>query len=417
MLSIQSWPRAILHLDGNAFFASVMQAANPSLKGQPVVVGAERGIATAISYEARASGIERGMLTSQIKRLCPKVIVLAGDYELFSLYSQRMFTILRRYSPLVEEYSVDEGFADLTGLRRPLHASYREIGKRIQAEIKQELDLPVSVGISLTKSLAKLASGFRKPLGLTLVSGQNIEPFLEQIKVGQVWGIGPATTSYLYKFNIQSALAFAKLPPTIFNQGKNALRLSKPHWEIWQELRGEPVYLLNPNAKNQYKSISKTSTFRPDSCDPNKVWAELLNNIEQAFKKARKYGYFVKKALIFLKTSTFRYQATEIVFSHKEQFPLLARPALRHGFTKIFNPALSYRATGCTLLELSENKQEQINLFEEPSLISAPKAQALYKVLQENQKIDFAASLFLRSSPEPIATLPRFAIPMLEIKN
>jgi len=417
MLNVQSWPRAILHLDGNAFFASVMQAAHPRLKGQPVVVGAERGIATAISYEARDYGVERGMLTSEIKRLCPKVVVLAGDYELFSLYSKRMFTILRRYSPLVEEYSVDEGFADLTGLRRPLHSSYRQIGEKIQAEIKQELDLPVSVGISLTKSLAKLASGFRKPLGLTLVSGKNIEPFLKQVKVEKVWGIGPATTSYLKKFNIQTAYEFVTLPPAVFNK-ESTLRLTKPHLEIWQELRGETVYLLNPNAKNQYKSISKTRTFRPDSCDPNKVWAELFNNIEQAFAKARHYGYFVKKAFVFLKTSSFRYRGAEVVFSHKEEFPLLARKVLHGAFNRVFDPTLSYRATGCTLLELSENKREQINLFEEPSLIPTQKAQALYRVLKENQKVDFAASLYLRSSPSsPSTTMPRFAIPMLEIKN
>jgi len=417
MLTLQSWPRAILHLDGNAFFASVMQAAHPRLKGQPVVVGAERGIATAISYEARAYGIKRGMLTHEIRQRCPKVIVLAGDYELFSLYSQRMFTVLRRYSPLVEEYSVDEGFADLTGLRRPLHASYQEIGAKIQAEIKQELDLPVSVGISLTKSLAKLASGFVKPLGLTLVSGQKIEAFLKQIAVEKVWGIGPATASYLKKFNIQTALQFANLPPSVFNKTAS-LRLTKPHLEIWQELRGEVVYLLNPNTKNQYQSISKTRTFRPNSQDPNQVWAELLNNIEQAFAKARHYGYFVKKALIFLKTSSFRYRGTEIIFSQKEEFPLLARTILRRGFKTIFDPALSYRATGCTLLELSESRREQINLFSEPALIPPQKAQALYRVLKENRKIDFAASLFLRHcTPPPTAVSPRFTIPMLEIKN
>ena len=410
MLQASSWPTAILHLDANAFFASVMQAVQPKLKGQPVVVGAERGIATAISYEAKAYGIKRGMLMAQIKKRCPKIVILPGDYELFSLFSQKMFVILRQYSPVVEEYSVDEGFIDVAGLRRPLHCSYIQMAQKIQTQINQELGLPVSVGISLSKSLAKLASGFKKPLGITLVSGPQLESFLSQIPIIDVWGLGPASSSYLAKFGIKTAQQFASLPESVFNK-QSRLKLNKSHWEIWQELRGQVVYQINPHAKNHYQSISKTRTFRPPSGKEQIVWAELLHNVEAAFEKARKYGYYVKKILIFLKTKEFRYLSTEICFLQKEQYPLLLRKTIKAAFLKIFNSRLVYRATGIVLTELSETNQEQIGLFTDLPTIQTNKAQALYRVLQNNQKIDFGTSLYLPHKTSE----PHFHLPMLEI--
>ena len=110
-LSLRSFARAILHVDADAFFASCEQAANPKLKGKPVVTGKERGIASAVSYEAKARGVRRGMTIRDVKAICPDAIHLPSDYETYSLFSQRMFAIMRRYTPDVEEYSIDEAFA------------------------------------------------------------------------------------------------------------------------------------------------------------------------------------------------------------------------------------------------------------------------------------------------------------------
>src|SRR5450759_1273607 len=109
----------LLHVDADGFFAAVEQALNPSLRGRPVVTGAERGIIAAASYEAKACGVSRGLQLHEAKRLCPDLVILPSDYESYSLYSQRMFEILRRFTPLVEEYSIDEAFADLSGCDRP----------------------------------------------------------------------------------------------------------------------------------------------------------------------------------------------------------------------------------------------------------------------------------------------------------
>ncbi len=148
-LTISSWPKAILHVDADAFFASCEQAVNPLLKGRPVVTGLERGIVAAASYEAKARGIKRGMRIGEVRRLCPDAVILPSDYETYSLFSVRLFEILRRFSPQVEEYSIDEAFVDITGLRRPYHSSYEEIGRCIQETIHKELDITVSIGISI----------------------------------------------------------------------------------------------------------------------------------------------------------------------------------------------------------------------------------------------------------------------------
>lgn len=418
MLQPRAWPKAILHLDANAFFASVMQAVQPKLKGKPVVVGAERGIATAISYEAKKFGITRGMLMHDIKKLCPKVTVLEGDYELFSLFSQKMFAILRQYHPTVEEYSVDEGFMDVTGLRRPLHCSYLQLAKKIQSQINQELGLPVSIGISLTKSLAKLSSGLVKPQGITLIPGYKIEETLAKVPLIKVWGIGPATANYLQQFGIHNALQFINLPETVF-QKKCHLRLNKNHWEIYQELRGQMVYQINSEIKNQYQSIGKTQTFRPSTNNPKVIWAHLQKNAEGAFAKARQYGYFVSKLLVFLKDQRFRYYSREIKLAQKQQYPWLCRQQLKTAFVSLYRSNNFYRATGIMLIDLSQSSQEQGSLFTEYDQQSLTKVKALYQVLQQQPKVDFGASLYLKKNSglnSPVTkSLPRFNLPMLEI--
>src|SRR5262245_19997609 len=157
-LTLQSFPRAILHIDGDAFFASCEQARDPRLQGKPVVTGKERGIAASMSYEAKVYGITRGMRLSEIKRLCPDVILLPSDYETYSVLSKNFFTLVRRYTPDVEEYSIDECFADLTVLRRPLRMSYSNMAEAIKQDLDTSLGFTFSVGLAPNKVLAKIGS-------------------------------------------------------------------------------------------------------------------------------------------------------------------------------------------------------------------------------------------------------------------
>src|SRR3990167_9407285 len=136
---LYSFSCSIIHIDGDAFFTSCEEAVNPRLKGKPLATGKERGIIACASYSAKAAGVARGVPIHEAKKRCPDLIFLPDDYETYSLFSKRMFAVMRRFTPEVEEYSIDEGFADISGLQRPYHASYETIAYRIKEAIVKEL--------------------------------------------------------------------------------------------------------------------------------------------------------------------------------------------------------------------------------------------------------------------------------------
>ena len=150
-----SFPRAILHVDSDSFFASCEIAKDPSLRGKPVVTGYERGIASSMSYEAKALGITRGMRISDIRKMCPTAIIVNSDYDSYAIYASRMYLIVKRYTPIVEEYSIDECFADLTGQDEVLHLSYEDIARKIQKDLSDELAISFTIGLSVNKLLAE----------------------------------------------------------------------------------------------------------------------------------------------------------------------------------------------------------------------------------------------------------------------
>src|SRR5574341_2327350 len=230
-LTTHAYPRAIRHIDGDAFFASCEQSRRPQLQGRPVVTGKERGIAASMSYEAKARGVTRGMRLAEIRKVCPEAVMLPSDYETYSLLSTRFFAIVRRYTPDVEEYSIDECFADLTGLRRPLRLTYLQIAERIKKELDTALGFTFSVGLAPNKVVAKIASKWQKPSGLTAIPDRELHRYLAQLPVWNVWGIGPQTTALLKKHGIETALQFAQRPEVWVKK-----YCSKPFYDIWQEL-------------------------------------------------------------------------------------------------------------------------------------------------------------------------------------
>lgn len=389
MFSHYSWPEAILHIDGDAFFASVMQSAYPNLKGKPIATGRERGIATAFSYEAKRMGVRRGMTIGEIKKVCPSCIYVESDYDLFSLVSSRMFSIIKTYTPYVEEYSIDEAFADIKGMRRMHHKSYEEIALAIKKEIEEKLDITVSIGLSITKSLAKLASSFRKPSGFTPVEGKHIEYLLKQRSAQDIWGLGHQTAAYLEKYNIKTALDFVQLREEFIIK-----HLSKPYLEIWQELHGKKVYLIDSKKKETYQSISKTETFTSPSNDKELLWSYLFQHVEDAFNKARRYNYAVGKIFLFLKTQQFTYRSTECNLLNPTAYPLLIRDELHSAFERIYDPRFQYRTTGCTIAHLSDIRSVQTSLFDDETF--QKKTKRLYSVLSSVKQVDFATTFMAK---------------------
>jgi DNA polymerase-4/DNA polymerase V len=373
-ITIYSWPRAVLHLDADAFFASCEQAINPGLKGKPVVTGKERGIVAAASYEAKERGIKRGMRIFEVKKIWPEAIVLPSDYETYSLFSVRLFEILRRFSPEVEEYSIDEAFVDLTGLRRVYHSSYESIAIKIQKTIEKELDIPVSIGVSLSKVLAKIGSKYRKPRGITCIPGIDIHLYLKDLPVENIWGIGINTSAYLKKLGITTALEFARK-----DEGFIKKHFSKPYREIWHELNGRSVYPVVTNPKSSYKSISKAKTFTPPSNDETFIFAQLSKNLENACIKARRYKLSATRLVLFLRSQDFRESGVEIKLSSPTAYPADMYEALREGFNHIYKHNALYRQTGVVLSGLVPDNSIQLSLFDNP--VKIEKVSNLYRAV------------------------------------
>jgi DNA polymerase-4/DNA polymerase V len=352
------YPRAILHIDGDSFFASCEVARDPHLRGKPVVTGAERGIVSSMTYEAKRLGISRAMPLHEIRRKFPEAVILPSDYETYSLYSHRMYEIVRRYTPSVEEYSIDECFAELTGMRRAHRMSYPKMAEAIRSDLGRELGMTFSMGLSVTKVLAKIGSKWKKPDGLTLIPLQKSRGFLEKTPTGSVWGIGPNTSAYLARYGIRTAYEF-----TLSDEAWVRATCSKPIVEIWRELRGEAVYEIDDTGRESYQSISKTKTFTPSSHSPVFVFSQLSKNVENACIKARRWGLAAPEIFFFLKSQDFQYRGCEIKLPHATSVPQDILSAVREHFPRIFKRGEEYRATGITLLKLENAADQQLDLF------------------------------------------------------
>ena len=405
---VHSWPKTIAHIDADAFFVACERALNPSLNGKCVAVGKERGIITALSYEAKTRGVKRGMRSFEAKKICPGLIVIESDYEAYSLFSLRMFDIIKNFSPQVEEYSIDEAFVDLSGLRRVFSCSYEEIAKKMQIAIEKELSITVSIGVSITKTLAKIASKLKKPKGLTVIEGRDIQNILRDINIEDVWGIGSNTAYLLKKFGINSALDFAVKDETFIDK-----YLSKPYKETWLELRGNSVFGINPSAKSTYKTISKAKSFYPPSSDETFIFSELTKNLENACAKARRFNLAAAKISIFLKTKDFKAFGAQIKLTTPSAFPPLFMNALEEGFRYIYEKAYSYRQTEI-VLHLTENVQ--YSLFDD--MVKIEKIGRIY------DSIDDINKKFGRNSVHLASSIPSlkdghgriFSMPLMDIK-
>lgn len=355
---MSSFPRALLHIDGDAFFASCEQARDPALKGRPVVTGLERGIASSMSYEAKARGVTRAMPLHEIRRLIPDAVILPSDYETYSLLSKRFFDIVRRWTPDIEEYGIDECFADITGLRRMHHASYPQIAADIQHTLTAELGFTFSIGLAPTKVIAKLGSKWKKPHGLTVIPGQRIHEYLSDLPVEKVWGIGPQTTAMLARFGITTALAFARMPlEWVF------AHTTKPLQEIWQELNGVSVLGLATEQDAPQASIQKFRTFTPPTTNRAFITAQLSRNIENACIKARRYQMSARDITFVLRTQEFQHAAVEIRLARPTAIPGPIIDAALNAFSQLYRPGTPYRATGVIFSSLVTDNSLQPDLF------------------------------------------------------
>ncbi len=351
----------IIHIDGDAFFASVEQALDYKFKGKPIVTGGERSIAASMSYEAKALGVTRGMPVFQIRKLNPNILIVPSNYEMYSIFARRMYNIVRSFTPKVEEYSIDECFADLTGLDKALGMTYKEIAQTIKNKLEESLGVTFGVGLAPNKVLAKVASKWRKPAGLTVIWKEDIDTYLKDLPVGKIWGIGSATSIELNRLDVKTAREFKEKNQDWINYH----RLGKPYEEIWHELQGKFVKHLQTIPTSDIGSIIKSKTFGPPSKEKTFLLSQLSKNVEAACRKARLARVAPREIRFYLKTQDFHYVGLDIPLS----IPSCTAPDLLKlieiNFDKVFRKNVLYRATGIVLKALSPEGTWREDLFGE----------------------------------------------------
>jgi len=286
-------------------------------------------------------------------------VVLPTDYETVSIFSRRMYEVMRRYSPTVEEYSIDEGFVDLTGTRRVHRGSYGAIAEKLKADIERELGITVTVGLSVSKVLAKVATDLGKPAGLVAVSARDVRQVLNNYPIGKVWTIGPNTAALLRHYGLNTAGQFAGAKRARIEE-----ILTRPGVATWRELNGESVWPVATDRKVGYQSISKTRTFTPPSRDKEYVYAQLVKNVENACIKARRYEQAAGKISLFIKRQDHRALGVEASLIRPSCYPVEFLPAVRTMFEQVFVEGIEYRATGFILRDLGMSSPSQTSLFE-----------------------------------------------------
>jgi DNA polymerase IV len=269
--------RRILHIDMDAFYASVEQRDNPSLLGQPLAVGGQpnrRGVVAAASYEARAFGVRSAMSMAKAVKLCPSLVIVPPDFTRYKAASTAIFNLFKEVTPLVEPLSLDEAYLDVTenSWNEPLATT---VAKRLKERIRDATGLTASAGVAPNKFLAKIASGWKKPDGLTVISPDRVEPFLQRLPVDALWGVGPVTAEKLRSRGITRLVDVRKVDDHTLRDAVGSMA----EWlkQLANGIDNRPVV-----AHREAKSSGSENTYPADLIDIETIRAEVAEMARHA---------------------------------------------------------------------------------------------------------------------------------------
>ena len=294
--------RLILHIDMDAFFISVEQRDDPSLRGKPAAVcgSLSRSVVTSATYEARPYGIRAGMSTQEAKRRCPQLILVEGNHSKYTETAARIFSILKEYTPMVEVASIDEAYLDITQslllFQSPLH-----IATSIKNQIREHEQLTCSIGIAPNKLLGKLGSRLKKPDGLVVIPEENVEEVLKDLPVSKLYGIGPKLTEELNSIGIFTCGQLGKFPVSVLSKRFGVIG-ERLH-EMGLGLDDSPVVPFDE--EDDAKSISHSVTLEEDTSDLNILRKVLLQLSEKVSKRMRREGFYGRRIAITVRYSDF----------------------------------------------------------------------------------------------------------------
>lgn len=353
--------RMILHVDMDAFYASIEERDNPSLQGKPVIVGGTpegRGVVAAANYVVRKFGVHSAMSTAKALTLCPNAIVLRPRMEHYAEISNQIREIFYRYTPVVEPLSLDEAFLDATGCQQ-LFGSVKAIGQAIKTDIRNELNLVASVGVAPNKFLAKLASDMDKPNGFTVIDADAVPTILAPLSISRIWGVGTVTRQRFERLGIQT---IGQLRALSLQQLQNEFGQNGQHF--WQLARG--IDNRTVIADREAKSISHETTFAEDVYDMDILRAWLMELTEQVARRLRSHQRQGRTVHLKIRYSNFDTctRTRSIAPATNATNPLWAA-ALQLLTTELPNRPLSVRLLGMGVSNLQKQRAVQKELFPE----------------------------------------------------
>ncbi|MBO5447326.1 hypothetical protein J6A34_07455 [bacterium] len=352
--------KVIALVDCDSFFVSCEQKRNPELKGKPVcVLSNNDGCVISRSREAKKMGVRMGEPYFMCKKEHPKAIYITADHEYYSFVSHQVMSVLKDFSPLVQIYSVDEAFVDLTGLTKLYKRNYKNLAIYLRQRVLEEADIPVSIGVSSTKTLAKLASDKSKHIteGVYLIGKRKIERELKNTRIEEIWGIGRRLSVGLKKHGIITALELVKKDDKWLDKEIGIHGIEMKH-----ELLGEMVSKVT-NAEKLPKSIQNTKAFGIFTSDFNYIKNELNKHIHTSCRKLRSYNTKCMQIGVMLRTKDFRVFYTKKDLLTPLDFELEISNIAIKLLEEIYDPNILYRSTGVTLEKIGEQGFEQLSLY------------------------------------------------------
>ena len=352
--------RVVMHIDMNAFFASVEQKCNPKLRDRPIaVIGSSgRTVVTTCSYEARAYGVKTGMNKFEAKRKCPSLIFVVADNRKYTDTSTRIFSIFKRFTPVVEVYSVDEAFLEFSGMSL-LSKSPELAARSIKKSIKDEIGITCSAGIAPNKLMAKLASGMEKPDGLTIIREEAIEETMRDLPVSALCGIGKKLSASLALMDIRTCLELAAAPVSLLRRrfGINGERLSL----MGRGMDSSPVVPTGQQS-GEVKSVGHSTTLPRDITERELIERYILKLSEMVAARARRYGLKGRRVTLTLRYSDFT------TFTRQTTLPEATDDARAISFRACLildsiNPVMAIRLIGVTIGKLAGGSA-QVELFD-----------------------------------------------------
>ncbi len=292
--------RKIVHIDMDAFYASVEQRDNPALRGKPIAVGGgeNRGVTTTASYEARKYGVRSAMPGYMAKKLCPQLIFVPPRFKVYQEVSQQVRSIFQEFTDLIEPLSLDEAFLDVSK-NKPGIQYGMEVAKQIMQKVYQETNLTCSAGVSYCKFLAKVASGYKKPNGLTVIRPHQAEAFLESLAIGDFFGVGKVTAAKMRNLGIHTGADLKR-----FSKLELAQRFGKSgsfYYDIVRGIDNRPV-----NASRVRKSVGIERTLEEDLGSMDDIEPILISLIDKFYLRLQKVDNFGRTISLKLKTSDFQ---------------------------------------------------------------------------------------------------------------